>query len=59
MYTGKPLVVHYDGGFREQVGTTGIAILKPDSEDPLYVMGEYDKGTSSNHSEMYAALKAL
>ena len=52
-------MIHYDGGFREQVGTTGIAILKPDSEDPLYVMGEYDKGTSSNHSEMYAALKAL
>lgn len=59
MYTGQPLVVHFDGGFRELVGSTGIAILKPKSEELLYVLGEYDKGTSSNYSEMYADLKAL
>lgn len=58
-YSGQPLVVHFDGGHREGVGTTRVVILKPGTTTLTYTYGEYENGSSLNHAELYAVFKGL
>ena len=51
--------MHFDAGRREGFGTTGVVIPKPGITAPIYAFGKYDKGSSSNHAGLYAALKGF
>ncbi len=49
-YSGKPLLVAFDGGYGSDVGTIGVQTTGIESEEDLLVIGEYDIGTNNNES---------
>ena len=58
-YSGKHLLVAFDGGYGSSVGTIGIQLADGEREENLLVLGEYDIGTTSNEAECFACFRAL
>ena len=58
-YSGRALLVAFDGGYGEGVGTIGVQIAETDPEKNLLVLGEFDVGTTNNEAECLACLKAF
>ena len=56
-FVGEPLLVNFDGGHSQGVGTTGI--LVNDRDGVILLRGEYNVGCTNNHAEALAALHAL
>ena len=56
-FVGEPLLVNFDGGHSQGVGTTGFSVTGRDGV--ILLRGEYDVGCTNNHAEALAALHAL
>ena len=56
-YVGTLLVVNFDGGYSEDLGTGGFVVIGRDGV--LAARGLYDLGSTNNHAEVLAALEAL
>ena len=56
-FVGEPLLVNFDGGHSQGVGTTGFTVTGRDGV--ILVRGEYDVGCTNNHAEALATLRAL
>ena len=56
-FVGEPLLVNFDGGHSQGVGTTGSLVTGRDGV--ILLRGEYDVGCTNNHAEALAALHAL
>ena len=56
-FVGEHLLVNFDSGDSQGVGTTGFSVTGRDRV--VLVRGEYDVGCVNNHAEALAALYAL
>ena len=56
-FVGEPLLVNFDGGHSQGVGTTGFSVTGRDGV--ILLCGEYDVGCTNNHAKALAALHAL
>ena len=56
-FVGEPLLVNFDGGHSQGVGTTWFSVTGRDGV--ILVHGKYDVSCTNNHAEALAALHAL
>ncbi len=58
-FSGRALLIAFDGGYGEEVGTIGVQIADVESEKDLLVLGEFDVGTTNNEAECLACLRVI
>ena len=56
-FVGEPLLVNFNGGHSQGVGTTSFSVTGRDGV--ILLRGEYDVGCTNNHAEALAATSRL